>query len=175
MLQSLLHPWTPPLSVPLTCPAPAPGEPIDPTGFFDPDSLVGPFHLAGIVWLVTVLALVLACYLTATASLNRGFVMKWYVYWGVAIVLGTLIPLVVLSLAPLHAAAETCATNSLPFAASLAFNQILPVMEGSALWALVAFPLVSWALTRAAGWHPASGGFFHYRGCPWPRWNPFAS
>ena len=173
MWQSVLTAWAPPENVTLLCPVLAGDTPA--TGFFDPASLAAAYRASALAWAAVLLALVLACYLTAPASLDRGFVVKWWMYWAAAVALGALVPLVVLSQAPLHALAGSCFTNPLPFEAHLTFAQILPAMVVWALWALAAFPLVSWLLTRAAGWHPASRGFFHYRGCPWPRWNPFAS
>jgi hypothetical protein len=175
MLQSVVYAWKVTRTVTITCPAGLPGSPPAGTGFIDPASLAAAYRENAFAWTAMLLVLVLACYLTAPASLNRGFVLKWWLYWGAAMLLGALIPLVVLSLAPLHALAGSCSTNPLPFAAHLSFGQILPSMEAWALWSLAAFPLLSWLLTRLAGWHPAAGGFFHYRGCPWPRWNPFAS
>jgi hypothetical protein len=53
----------------------------------------------------------------------------------------------------------------------LALNRAL----AGVFWSAMAFALSSFLLTRAAGWHPAAGGFFHNRGCPWPRINPFGA
>ena len=167
-------PWKPPPGLVAACPAASPGTPAG-TGFIDPASLAGPYRLAGALWFAAVLLLVLTCYLTARASLNRGFVMKWYLHWTASIVLGALIPLAVLGLAHPTVLAGSCEGIDVAIATRLHFGQILPTMLAAAGWALAAFPLLSVILTRLAGWHPASGGFFHYRGCPWPRWNPFAS
>jgi hypothetical protein len=174
MLQSVLHPWTPP-TLTLACPPPAPGNPASGPGFFDPRSLEGPFHTAWFAWIALVLAMVAACYLTSNASLNRGFVMKWHLFWLLSIFLGSVVPLVVLALSHPTALAGSCSTDPDAFAAALELGQIVPVMEIAALWSFVAFPLLSVIATTLAGRHPAAGGFFHYRGCPWPRWNPFAS
>lgn len=174
-MQTLVHVWRVTKSVTITCPPGLPGAGPPGSGFIDPHALTAAYRESGIAWGATILALVLACYLTGSASLNRGFVVKWWLYWLAAVVLGALVPLAVLSTAPLHALAGSCATLPTAFAVRLAFGQILPTMELAALWSLVAFPILSLLLTVLAGWHPASRGFFHYRGCPWPRWNPFAS
>jgi hypothetical protein len=167
-------PWKPPPGLIALCPVTSPGAPAG-TGFIDPVSLSGPYRLTGLLWSAAVLLLVLVCYLTARASLNRGFVVKWYLYWLATIVLAALIPLAVLSLAHPMALAGSCEGIDAPFATKLLFDQILPTMVSAAGWAAVAFPLLSLAGTQLAGRHPASRGFFHYQGCPWPRWNPFAS
>jgi hypothetical protein len=170
----LLHPWTPP-DLTVVCPLPPPGQKGNPFGFFDPASLDGPYHLAGVLWAVAMLALVLGCYLTSTASLNRGFVVKWYACWAGALLVGALVPLVVLGVSRPTVIVGSCSSLPIAFVTRLSIDQILPTALAAAAWAFAAFPLLSLAATALAGRHPASGGFFHYRGCPWPRWNPFAS
>jgi hypothetical protein len=174
-MQSIVYVWKVTHNVTIVCPAGVPGTSSAANGFIDASSLAAAYRANAAVWAAVLLALVLACYLTAPASLNRGFVAKWWMYWAGAVLLGALVPLGVLSLAPLHALRGSCATRPGAFPVQLTFGQILPSMEAWAFWAFWAFPLVSLLLTRLAGWHPASGGFFHYRGCPWPRWNPFAA
>jgi len=168
-------PWNPPQTLKAKCPPLPPGVSGTTTGQISPGSLSGSYHLAGALWFAAMLVLVLACYLTARSSLNRTFVLKWYTFWVGAVILGAAIPLAVLSFAHPTLIPGTCSAIRTAIGTSLAFEQILPTMLAAAGWAFAAFPALSLLLTWVAGWHPASGGFFHYRGCPWPRWNPFAS
>jgi hypothetical protein len=45
-------------------------------------------------------------------------------------------------------------------------------MFAGLVWGALAFLLLSLLATRVLGLSRLAGGFFHYRGCPWPRWNP---
>lgn len=171
MLQSVIHAWKVTGSISVNCPGGLPGKSV---GYIAKASVEAAYRLNALVWAVVIVALVLACYLTASASLNRGFVVKWWVYWAGAVFLGLVIPLVVLSLAPLKLASGSCGALRAGMPVHMSLTQIFPSMLIWAIWALAAFPILSLLLTRLAGWHPASRGFFHYRGCPWPRWNPFA-
>jgi hypothetical protein len=176
MWQYLMHLWAPPpAALPLICPAPAPGEPADPGGFFDPAPLSAAYDWIFTATAAGVLLMVLVCYLAAPASLSLHFVRRWYGFWIGTALLGALVPLVVLLLMPQHALAGSCETNPLPFAAALSLSQMLPRITAGLAWAFLAFPLLSRILTWVAGRHPASRGFFHNRGCPWPRWNPLGA
>jgi hypothetical protein len=89
---------------------------------------------------------------------------------------GALVPLAMLyAVVPQHALAGTCETNPLPFAATFPLETALNRSLAGFFWSALAFGVFSFLLTRAAGWHPAAGGFFHNRGCPWPRINPFGA
>jgi hypothetical protein len=176
MWQSLLHLWSPPpANLRLACPLPAPGEPVDPVGFFNPGPVAAAY--GWVVWgsLGAVLLAVLLCYLTYGSSLNTGFVRRWYAFLLAAALAGALVPVLVLTLAPQHALADTCDTNPLPFRAELPDALLVERAGAGLVWAALAFCLGSLLLTRIAGWHPASRGLFHNRGCPWPRWNPFGA
>lgn len=177
MWQYLLHLWSPPpANVPLTCPAPAPGEPPDLNGFFDPAPVAAAYQWAALVTALLVLMAVLACYLLDRRSLSRAFVRRWWLVLAAASVMGALVPLAMLYLAvPQHALAGTCETNPLPFPASYPVGLALNRALAGLFWSALAYGVFSFLLTRAAGWHPASGGFFHNRGCPWPRINPFGA
>jgi hypothetical protein len=177
MWQSLLHLWAPPpADVALICPLPAPGEPEDPFGVFDPASVLTAYQWTAVATALLVLLAVLACYLTDRRSLSRAFVQRWWVTLAIASVIGALVPLVMLYfVVPQHALAGTCETNPLPFAATFPVGLALSRALAGFIWSALAFGAFSFLLTRAAGWHPASGGFFHNRGCPWPRINPFGA
>ncbi len=176
MWQYLLHLWSPPpANVPLTCPAPAPGEPPDLNGFFDPAPVAAAYQWIVYASVAAVLLGVLLCYLLSRSSLNQGFVRRWYAFLVGTMVAGALIPVLMLALTPQHALAGTCETNPLPFDASLPGALMLSRASAGLVWCGLAFVLVSLVFTFAAGRHPASGGFFHNRGCPWPRWNPFGA
>ena len=175
MLQSLLGVWTNPSNVPLVCPPPPPGDPIDPGGFVDPASIAAAYGWMRVGFGVAVLVLVLACYLWTSRSLSVSFVRRWYAFWALAGVAGAAIPFAVLQLVPLRALAGSCDTNPLSFRWWMPLARIYPLSLWWLVWALVAFPLVSLLFTQLAGRHPASGGFFHHQGCPAPRWNPFGA
>lgn len=172
MLQTLTHAWKVTGTISVRCPRGLPGKEI---GYIATESVEAAYRLNALIWAAVIVAVVLACYLTASASLNRSFVVKWWMYWAAAVFLGLLVPLVVLSVAPLKLVSGSCGAYRAGMPVHMSFTQIFPSMEIWAIWALAAFPLLSLLFTRIAGWHPASRGFFHYRGCPWPRWNPFAS
>ena len=176
MWQSLLHLWSPPpTNVRLPCPPPAPGDPPPVDGFLDPVPVAAAYGWTASASLVAVLLAVLLCYLAYADSLNTGFVRRWYGFLASAMAAGALIPVLVLSLAPQQAMAGSCETNPLAFAASFPDALIVDRAMAGLVWAGVAFCLASLLLTRVAGWHPASRGLFHNRGCPWPRWNPFGA
>jgi hypothetical protein len=176
MWQYLLHLWSPPpANVSLTCPAPAPGEPPDLNGFFDPAPVAAAYQWIVYASVAAVLLGVLLCYLLSRSSLNRDFVRRWYGFLIGTMVAGALIPVLVLYLVPQHALAGTCETNPLAFAARLPGALMVSRASAGLVWCGLAFILASLLFTFAAGRHPASGGFFHNRGCPWPRWNPFGA
>lgn len=177
MWQYLLHLWaSPPANVALTCPAPAPGESPDLYGVFDPVPVNTAYQWTAVVTALLVLLAVLACYLLYRSSLSRRFVRRWWVALLVTAVIGALVPLAMLYLAvPQHALAGTCETNPLPFPETFPLGLALNRALAGFFWSALAFLVFSLLLTRAAGWHPASGGFFHNRGCPWPRVNPFGA
>jgi hypothetical protein len=177
MWQSLLHLWaSPPANVRLTCPAPAPGGQFDPHGVFDPRPVAAAYQATALTAALLVLVAVLACYLLDRRSLSRAFVQRWWVVLAAASIVGALVPLVMLYVfVPQHALAETCDTNPTEFAATFPLDLALSRALAGFFWSALAFGVFSFLLTRVAGWHPASGGFFHNRGCPWPRINPFGA
>jgi hypothetical protein len=177
MWQYLLHLWAvPPVNVALACPPPPPGETANPFGFFDPTAVASAYQWTVAASALAALVAVLACYLLDRESLSRTFVRRWYVALGATSVAGALVPLLMLYVAvPQHAMAGTCDTNSLPFAAAFPLGLALSRAAAGLVWTALAFTLFSLLLTRAAGWHPAAGGLFHNRGCPWPRMNPFGA
>jgi hypothetical protein len=176
MWQSMLHLWAPPpTNVSLTCPPDASGDLLS-NGFFDPTPIAAAYHWAAVATAVLVLLAVLACYLLDRRSLSRAFVRRWWMVLAAASVIGALVPLLMLYVVvPQHALAGSCDTNPLPFDATYPLGLALNRALAGFVWSALAFGVFSFLLTRAAGWHPASGGFFHNRGCPWPRINPFGA
>ena len=176
MWEFVLHLWaSPPVNVRLPCPPSAPGVPLA-VGVFDPGPVTSAYQWTALATALLVLLAVLACYLLDRRSLSRAFVQRWWVVLAAVSVLGALVPLAMLYvLVPQHALAGTCDTNPTQFAmtfpAAIALNRAL----AGFFWSALAFGTCSFLLTRAVGWHPASGGFFHNRGCPWPRINPFGA
>ncbi|WP_420128167.1 hypothetical protein [Longimicrobium sp.] len=177
MWQSLLHLWaSPPANVKLTCPLPAPGDPPDLNGFFDPAPVNAAYGWTALATGLLVLLAVLACYLLDRRSLSRAFVLRWWLVLAIASVVGALVPLVMLYVVvPQHALVRTCDTFPLAFSETYPVGLALSRALAGLVWSALAFGVFSFVLTRATGWHPASGGFFHNRGCPWPRINPFGA
>ena len=159
----------PPSDLPLTCPPPPPGEPIDPTGFFDPAVLEKAYSTANAAVLALAVLLLVLCYLWTSSSLGPRFVRRWTLF-----VVGTALAALVAATAivalwPARALANSCETNPEPFAARVPFWEALQHGMSGTLLAVLAFVVLSLLLTRLAGRYPWTGGLFHYRGCPWPR------
>ncbi len=173
MLLWLLHLWAqPPVGVRLVCPPPRAGEQPDPAGLYDAAEIAARWQMMAGVSAAVVVALLLGCYLLPRASLNRGFVVRWWGTLAVSGVLCLLAPLVVGMSSPVHARAGSCSTRPAAFLVDLPFDLLLPRMVAGLVWGLLAFAIASWLATLLLGRWSGAGGFFHYRGCPWPRWNP---
>ena len=169
-----LVPWAPPPGdLNVACPPPPPGEVAVPFGAFDPQSVAAAYAAAGSVNIVTVLLLVFACYLLASGSTSPRFSRRWSVFLGLSVAISSLATLLVLRLWPAHALAGTCQTNPAPFAQTLPWDAIILRSIAGLYWGALLFLLFSLLLTRLAGRWPSAGGFFHYRGTPWPRFAPF--
>jgi len=169
----LFHFWAlPPVGARLECPQPRAGDPPDPGGLYNAAEIAARWQLMAVVSCVLVAALLLGCYLLPRASLNRGFVLRWWGAWGLAGVLCLFVPLAVGQFSPVHARAGSCSTRPAAFPVDLPFELLFPRMVAGFLWGLFAFALFSIIATRGLGRWPGMGGFFHYRGCPSPRWNP---
>jgi len=173
MLLWLLHLWAqPPVGIRLDCPPPRAGDPADPGGLYDAAEIVARWQTMGGVSVALVVALLLGCYLLPRASLNRGFVVRWWGTLATSGVLCLLVPLPVGLYSPVHARAGSCSTRPAAFPVDLPLDLLLPRMLAGLVWGLLAFALASLLATWLLGRWSGAGGFFHYRGCPWPRWNP---
>jgi hypothetical protein len=173
MLHWLLHLWAqPPAGAHLECPPPRVDEPYDPGGLYNAAEIAARWQMMAIASVVLVVLLLAGCYLLPRASLNRAFVLRW---WGTAALSGLLclfVPLAVGLYAPVHARAGSCSTRPAAFAVELPLDLLLPRMLAGMVWGALAFAALSLLATRLLGRWSGSGGFFHYRGCPWPRWIP---
>lgn len=170
----LLHLWSvPPADLPLTCPPPPPGEPADPTGFFDPATVHGAYSAAGWASLLLVLALVCLCYLWTSGSLGPRFMRRWVLFLALSGAAALGVAVLVLRTWPTRALAGSCETNPEPFLAALPWSEVLGRGLAGAVWGVLVFALLSLVLTRTAGLFPWSRGLFHHRGCPYPRLSPF--
>ncbi|MFL5386457.1 MAG: hypothetical protein ACJ8GN_28390 [Longimicrobiaceae bacterium] len=177
MWRYLLHLWAlPPIDARIEpCPPPRAGEAPDPFGFYDALRVQDVWSTIFWISLIGTLVIVLACYLVPRASLSARFVKGWY-----ACLVGTMlfcfaVPYVVGMLSPVTARAGSCTTRPAAYLIPhLPFDLLFPRMLAGALWGLVAYIVFSVFFTQilARGAGPVAGGFFHYRGCPWPRWNP---
>ncbi|HYH79616.1 MAG TPA: hypothetical protein VEX86_07455 [Longimicrobium sp.] len=174
MLLWLLHLWAhPPIGAMLVCPEPRTGEVRDPGGLYNAAEIATRWQVMAGVSFAVVIGLLLFCYLVPRASLNRGFVVRWWITWAVSGVLCLIVPLAVGLLSPVHARAGSCSTRpaafEIPF---IPFDLLLPRMVAGLMWGLLAFTIASVLATKLLGKWSGAGGFFHYRGCPLPRWNP---
>lgn len=168
------HLWAlPPIDAHLVCPPPRADEAVDPFGFYDAVRVHDVWSSIAWASAIGTLVIFLACYLLPRASLSARFVKGWY-----ACLAGTMLfcfaaPYVVGMLTPVTARAGSCTTRPAAFLVPhLPFDLLFPRMVAGALWGLVAFTVLSLVVTRLMARGPVAGGFFHYRGCPWPRWNP---
>ncbi|MEJ7811620.1 MAG: hypothetical protein WKG32_14505 [Gemmatimonadaceae bacterium] len=164
------HLWAPPpADLALSCPVPAPGEPVDPGGFFDPATVAGAYSAAGWISLAAALLLVVLCYQLTAVSTGPRFTKRFFLFWLVTALTCFTIPVLVLRTWQTHALAGSCETNPEPFLVPLPWSVILNRGFAGLAWGLLAFFLLSLLLTRSAGRFPWAGGFFHNRGTPWPR------
>lgn len=175
MQNPLLHLWaSAPENVPLRCPDPPPGvQNADLNGFFAADSVSAAYSAVGYLSLLIVVLAVVSCYQATRTSLGPPFVKRWWIFEvGSSIACG-LAALLVLYFWPTQADAASCQQYLVAFRATLPFGLILSRAVAGFVWAMLAFLIVSLILTQVAGRVPWAGGFFHNRGCPWPRFNPF--
>jgi hypothetical protein len=175
MWRYFLHLWAlPPVDAHMGCPPPLPGEAIDPFGFYDATRILDVW--SWIAWISAggIVLIVLTCYLLPRASLSARFVRGWYACLVAAMLFCFAVPFVVGRFSPMTARAGSCTTRVAAFAVPLPFDLLFPRMLAGLLWGFLAFIVVSLFFTQfvARGAGPRAGGFFHYRGCPVPRWNP---
>ena len=167
----LWHLWGAPREVPLTCPV-IPGTPVDPTGFFDNATVDSALDWTGWVSLASVIVLVVLCYNATRYTTGPWFERRWAKTVVVSAIVAFLIPLIVLLLSKTRAAPGTFETDPSPFQAVLPLDFILLRASAGLLWGPIAFVIVSLILTQTMGRFDWGGGFFHNRGCPWPRLFP---
>jgi hypothetical protein len=169
----LLHFWAqPPTGAVVPCPPPREGEPPDPGGLYDPSQLVALWDVIAIVSFVTVVVLVFACYLLPRTSLGPRFVRLWWFALVAAGAAGALVPLVLGLTTQINVRAGSCSTRPAAFPVDLPVGLLMDRMIAGTLWGVIAFVFVSLFATKVLGLSRFAGGFFHHRGCPWPRWNP---
>lgn len=166
----LLHLWAPPpANLQLACPAPPPGMDPDPVGFFAPESIEAAFSWAGTASAVFVLVLVTVTYLAVSGALSPRFVKRWWVFLGAAALGSFVIAVIALRVTPTYAMAGSCSTNPTAFLEPLPWGLIWNRAFAGLLWGALAFVVLSLVLTRTLGRWPQGRGFFHFRGCPVPR------
>lgn len=171
----LLHLWSPPpTSLNFACPpAPAGIEGANARGFFDPATIDPGYSAIGYLSVALVIALVLLCYLWTATSTGPRFTRRWGLFLlltGIVCFAATFL----LRLWPTMTLADTCLAGQAPFRLPLPWSVILDRALAGFVWGLLVFVLLSLVLTRSLGRLPWSKGFFHNRGCPWPRLNPLA-
>jgi hypothetical protein len=173
MFEYLLHLWSPPpRDLPLSCPPPADGQQADPSGFYDASTVHAAFDATWTASLLSVLVLLLVCYLATSQTTGRSFGMRWILCLAVSVVLGFVAPFAVLTLYPTHALAGSCETNPEPFALALPTWLVLARSVAGAVWGPLAFFVLSLGATKSIGLSDKSGGFFHNRGVPHPWFFP---
>lgn len=169
----LLHLWAhPPLGASVPCPAPREGEAFDPGGLYDALQLASLWNWIGIVSLVVVVVLVLGCYLLPRASLSPRFVRTWWLTLGASGLVCALVPLAIGLTTQVNVRAGSCSTRPAAFPVDLPAALLVDRMFAGLVWGLLAFLVLSLLGTKVLGVSRLAGGFFHYRGCPLPRWNP---
>lgn len=170
----LLHLWAhAPLGAAFVpCPAPREGEPADPAGLYDALQLAALWNRMAILSAIAVLVLVLACYLLPRASLGPRFVRNWYLSLAGAGLACFVIPLALGLTSHVNVRAGSCSTRPAAFPVDLPMELLVDRMFAGLVWGLLAFAVLSLIGTRLLGRSRLAGGFFHYRGCPVPRWNP---
>lgn len=169
LIHYLWHLWGAPRGdVPLICPV-VEGMPIDPNGVFDSNTVANALALTGRFSLAVVVILVLFCYLATPYSTGPWFTRRWARFTGASAVLAFLVPLIVMLLAKTRAAPGTCETDLSAFQVQMPIDVILVRASAGLLWGPIVFVIASLILTQTVGRFNWGGGFFHNRGCPWPR------
>ena len=169
----LLHLWAhTPLGTIVPCPPPIPPDPVDPGGLYDPVQLAALWNRIAIVSVLVVLALVLGCYLLPRASLGPRFVRGWWLGLAGAALAGFLIPLALGLTTQVNVRAGSCSTRPAAYPVDVPLGLLTDRMFAGIVWGMLAFVVLSLAGTQLLGRSRLAGGFFHYRGCPVPRWNP---
>ncbi|HEX2206061.1 MAG TPA: hypothetical protein VHG93_00145 [Longimicrobium sp.] len=169
----LLHLWAhAPLGATVPCPAPREGEPPDPGGLYDAVQLASLWNRIAIISAIAVLVLVVVCYLLPRASLSPRFVRNWWLTLAGSMVACFLIPLALGLTADLNARAGSCSTRPAAFPVDVPVGLMMDRMFAGLVWGALAFIVLSLIGTQLLGRSRLAGGFFHYRGCPVPRWNP---
>jgi len=171
----ILHLWaTPPVRLQLNCPAAAEGTTGNAFGSFDDTSVRAAFQLVALESIGIVLTAVFLCYMIGRMSTSLGFSRRWSIVLTLTAITCFAAAWLQLSSAPTTALAGSCESNPTAFAAALPFAVVVQRSIAALVWALMAFPLTSWALTQTLGRVPSIwNGFFHFRGTPWPRFSPW--
>jgi len=169
----LIHLWAVPRDIALTCPPPPAGQASDPSGFYDPTTVSSAFSAAAIASFISVLVMLIVIYQFTRVSLGPRFVWRWWIgLFATALLCGAVTALI-LHAAPTTALAGSCETSPDAFSIRLPNDVILDRSLAGVVWGLLAFTLFSLVTTATVGRVPASkNGFFHNRGCPWPRFVP---
>src|SRR5207253_1481357 len=174
MWQSLLHLWlVPPTDLVLACPEPAAGQPADPQGFYDYVTVNAAFNLAAVVSAIIVVLGVIICYQMFRGSLGERFVKRWWI--GLVVTGIVCLAAVWVALATYHttALANSCTTNPTAFAIKLPTSIVINRALVGLVWGMLVFAILSLLATLTLGKIPhRANGFFHNRGCPWPRFQP---
>jgi hypothetical protein len=169
----LLHLWAhAPLGFSVACPPPIPPDPADPGGLYNALQLTALWNRIAIVSLLAVLALVLGCYLLPRASLGPRFVRAWWLSLAGAALAGFLIPLALGLTAQVDVRAGSCSTRPAAYPVDVPLDLLTDRMFAGIVWGMLAFVVLSLLGTQLLGRSRLASGFFHYRGCPVPRWNP---
>jgi len=169
----LIHLWAIPRDLPLVCPPPPAGQASDPAGFYDLTTVTSAYNLAALVSFVLVLLMVALIYQATRVSLGPRFVWRWWLGLSLTALLCGAATWFVLYAAPTTALAGSCETSPDPFPIRLPSAAMLDRSVAGVVWGLLAFTVLSLIATNTIGRVASSkNGFFHNRGCPWPRFTP---
>jgi hypothetical protein len=163
-------PWSAPADLTLVCPAAAAGQNTNPFGTYDPASVASAVAATTAIWAVLIVALAVACYQSKRMSLGPSFVKRWWLFLAASAAIGALAGFAVLTLWPTIALAASCQSDPSAFQISLPGSFVSGRTVSAGLYGALLFIVLSVLLTQTVGriakpWN----GFFHNRGCPWPR------
>lgn len=176
MLDFLWHLWeAPPVRLQLSCPAAAEGTTGNAYGSYDDASVRAAYQLVSIESIASVIIAVFLCYMIGRMSTGARFSLRWWIVLAITMLWTGGITWWQLSHAATTALAGSCESNPTAFPVALPFANIVQRSIVGLVWALLAFPIVSFVLTRVLGYFPTMwNGFFHFRGTPWPRFSPWS-